>query len=249
MSKLVYVCLLLIFCLETSANEKKFSTAGYFQVNNTGRTVNSFNPGWKFLKGDMEMPVALNYNDSDWQVVNLPHGIENLPEEASGCINYQGVVWYRKKFDGQKLAKGKKHFLHFEAIMGKSEIYVNGKLLKEQFGGYLPAIIDVTSAINYEGGNVVAVKADNTNDPVVPPGKKQEVLDFTYFGGIYRDCWLISHNNVHLTDANYENVVAGGGLVISSSEVSDASAKLNVKFHLRNELKVGFKGKVELILQ
>lgn len=78
--------------------------------------------------------------------------------------------------------------------MGKSKIYVNGKLLAEHFGGYLPVVVDVTDALEFGKENPIAVWADNSNDPNYPPGKQQEVLDFTYFGGIYRDCWLIAHN-------------------------------------------------------
>lgn len=40
----------------------------------------------------------MDFDDKDWQVVHLPNGIELLPSEASGCINYQGEVWYRKHF-------------------------------------------------------------------------------------------------------------------------------------------------------
>jgi len=240
---------LLIHITGVSARNVEFSTAGFFQIENTGRTVVSFNPGWKFYKGEINNPVAINYDDSSWETVNLPHGIENLPAEASGSINYQGVVWYRKKFDGHTLQKGKRHFLYFEAIMGKSNIYLNGKLIKKQFGGYLPAIVDITDEILYDGTNIIAVMADNSNDPLVPPGKRQEVLDFTYAGGIYRDCWLISNNNVFITDANYENVIAGGGLVISCSDVSKESADVNIKFNIRNSQKKSFKGAFELILK
>ena len=67
-----------------------------------------------------------------------PHGIEYLPTEASGCVNYQGETWYRKHFTPDAALKGKKLFLHFEAIMGKSKVFVNGKQLTEHFGGYLP---------------------------------------------------------------------------------------------------------------
>ena len=88
--------------------------------------------------------------------------------------------------------------------MGKSKVFVNGKLLTEHFGGYLPVIADVTDVLDWNGDNVIAVWADNSDDPSYPPGKAQDVLDYTYFGGIYRDCWLIAHNNVFITDPNYE---------------------------------------------
>lgn len=188
------------------------------------------------------------FNDKDWTVVSLPDGIEYLPTEASGCINYQGEVWYRKHFTPDAALKGKKLFLHFEAIMGKSKVFVNGKLLTEHFGGYLPVIADVTDVLDWNGDNVIAVWADNSDDPSYPPGKAQDVLDYTYFGGIYRDCWLIAHNNVFITDPNYENEVAGGGLFVAFGKVSDALAEVQLKIHVRNATKNPFSGQVEYML-
>ena len=125
---------------------------------------------------------------------------------------------------------------------------MNGKLLTEHFGGYLPVIADVTDVLDWNGDNVIAVWADNSDDPSYPPGKAQDVLDYTYFGGIYRDCWLIAHNNVFITDPNYENEVAGGGLFVAFGKVSDALAEVQLKIHVRNATKNPFSGQVEYML-
>ena len=231
-----------------AARQPEFSTAGFFRLDNSGREVYSMNPAWRFHKGAMEGAETKEFNDKDWTVVSLPDGIEYLPTEASGCINYQGEVWYRKHFMPDAALKGKKLFLHFEAIMGKSKVFVNGKLLTEHFGGYLPVIADVTDVLDWNGGNVIAVWADNSDDPSYPPGKAQDVLDYTYFGGIYRDCWLIAHNNVFITDPNYENEVAGGGLFVAFGKVSDALAEVQLKIHVRNATKNPFSGRVEYML-
>lgn len=234
--------------LEASDNPL-FSTAGFFEIDNAGRKVYSMNPAWRFFKGPVKGAEQQNFNDQDWSVVSLPDGIEYLPTEASGCINYQGEVWYRKHFRPDQQLKGKKLFLHFEAIMGKSKIFVNGKLLKEHFGGYLPVVADITNDVNWTGDNVIAVWADNSNDPDYPPGKDQDVLDFTYFGGIYRDCWLVTHNNIYITDPNFENEVAGGGLFVAYDKVSDLSADVILKSHVRNESQTKFDGFIEFELQ
>lgn len=231
-----------------AARQPEFSTAGFFRLDNSGREVYSMNPAWRFHKGAVESAETKEFNDKDWTVVSLPDGIEYLPTEASGCINYQGEVWYRKHFTPDAALKGKKLFLHFEAIMGKSKVFVNGKLLTEHFGGYLPVIADVTDVLDWNGGNVIAVWADNSDDPSYPPGKAQDVLDYTYFGGIYRDCWLIAHNNVFITDPNYENEVAGGGLFVAFGKVSDALAEVQLKIHVRNATKNPFSGRVEYML-
>ena len=231
-----------------AARQPEFSTAGFFRLDNSGREVYSMNPAWRFHKGAVEGAEIKEFNDKDWTVVSLPDGIEYLPTEASGCINYQGEVWYRKHFTPDAALKGKKLFLHFEAIMGKSKVFVNGKLLTEHFGGYLPVIADVTDVLDWNGDNVIAVWADNSDDPSYPPGKAQDVLDYTYFGGIYRDCWLIAHNNVFITDPNYENEVAGGGLFVAFGKVSDALAEVQLKIHVRNATKNPFSGRVEYML-
>jgi beta-galactosidase len=106
----------------------------------------------------------------------------------------------------------------------------------------------VTDVLDWNGDNVIAVWADNSDDPSYPPGKAQDVLDYTYFGGIYRDCWLIAHNNVFITDPNYENEVAGGGLFVAFGKVSDALAEVQLKIHVRNATKNPFSGRVEYML-
>lgn len=250
MKRIIYsFFLLLLMSLPVLAtHQPEFSTAGFFRLENSGRDVFSMNPAWRFHKGSVAGAETKSFDDKGWTVVSLPHGIEYLPTEASGCINYQGEVWYRKHFTPDAALKGKKLFLHFEAIMGKSKVFVNGKQLAEHFGGYLPVVVDVTDAIDWTGDNVVAVMADNSDDPSYPPGKAQDVLDYTYFGGIYRDCWLVAHGKIHITDPNYENETAGGGLFVAFGKVSDAAAEIDLKIQVRNETDHTFSGIVEYTL-
>ena len=239
------ITLTLLSVSTLAAQQPEFSTAGFYSLKNTGREVYNMNVAWRFQKGDIQYANAKSFDDKEWQVVSLPHGIDYLPLEASGCINYQGIVWYRKHFTPDEALKGKKLFLHFEAIMGKCKVWVNGKLLTEHFGGFLPVIADVTEALTWGEDNVIAVMADNSNDPGYPPGKAQEVLDFSYFGGIYRDCFLIAHNNVFLTDPNYENETAGGGVFVAFDKVSEKYATVLLKAHVRNAGMSSFSGSVE----
>lgn len=236
------VCLCMAYW--ANAYEPLFSTAGFFRLPDTGREVFSMNPAWRFYKGGMEGAEACGFDDRSWQVVSLPNGIEYLPTESSGCINYQGEVWYRKHFTPAETLKGKKLFLHFEAIMGKSKIYVNGRLLAEHYGGYLPVSVDMTQVVKWGEDNVIAVWADNRDDATYAPGKPQDVLDYTYFGGIYRDCWLIAHNQVFITDPNYENQKAGGGLLVAFDRVSDTSVDILLQTHVRNDGVRSFSGRV-----
>lgn len=239
-------CCLIIFLTQQSfASQPEYSTAGFFELPNTGRTVYSMNPAWRMYKGHLEGAEQPDFNDKEWDLVSLPDGIEYVPSEASGCVNYQGEVWYRKHFIPEETWKGKQLFLHFEAIMGKAKVWINGTLVNEHYGGFLPVIANVTEYLNYEEDNVIAVWADNSNDPSYPPGKPQDMLDFTYSGGIYRDCWMIVHNNVFITDPNYENETAGGGLFVSFGHISQSQAEIRLDAHVRNSSNTYFSGKIE----
>lgn len=249
MRRRVFLLCLLAYCIMAGAVvNPEFSTAGFYQLPGSGREVFSMNPAWRFHKGGAQGAEARAFDDSQWTVVSLPHGIEYLPTEASGCMNYQGEAWYRKHFMPDGRLRGRKLFLHFEAIMGKSRIYLNGKMLGEHFGGYLPVVVDVTDFVDWTSENVISVWTDNSNDPLFPPGKPQDMLDYTYFGGIYRDCWLVAHDHTYITDSNFENLTAGGGLFVSYDNVSDASAQVKMKLHVRNERARTFAGMVEFEL-
>ncbi len=240
----VLCCLMTCITQQSFAYQPEYSTAGFFELPHTGRTVYSMNPAWRMYKGSLKGAEQPGFNDKEWNLVSLPNGIEYVPTEASGCVNYQGEVWYRKHFTPEVSWKGKQLFLHFEAIMGKSKVWINGTLVNEHFGGFLPVIANVTEYIKYGEDNVIAVWADNSNDPSYPPGKPQDQLDFTYFGGIYRDCWMIVHNNVFITDPNYENETAGGGLFVSFGQISEKSAEVRLDAHIRNLSDKSFSGKV-----
>ena len=250
--KLLFITILLIFgsfTLHSRTIVPMCSTAGYYAISGSPRQVLNMNVAWRFFKGvPTADPTSINFDDKAWDVVSLPHGLEYLPVEASGCVNYQGEVWYRKHFQCNDADKSPKTFLYFEAIMGKCKIWLNGHLLKEHFGGFLPIVIDATLELKYGKDNVLVVCADNSDDISYPPGKTQKELDYAYFGGIYRDVYLIKNNNIYITDANFVDEVAGGGLFVSTNKVSDENATISVKMHLKNEEETSFSGIINYTL-
>ena len=251
MKKNLILLLFICFCLKgfTQPFQPEFSVAGFFPVKSSGREVYSMNPSWRFHKGDVPGAEKIIFDDSNWEQVSIPHSIDLLPTEASGCINYQGICWYRKHFTPDSRLSNKKLFLYFEAIMGKTQVWINNELCTTHYGGYLPIIIDMTDKVKSGQNNVISICTDNSNNPLYPPGKPQEFLDFTYCGGIYRDCWLIAHNKVFITDDNYASEVAGGGTFVSYDNVSAKSADIHIKLQLKNEMPKNFKGKTYITLR
>ena len=225
------LALITLPCLSTPDT----SVAGLFPLENSGRQIWSFNPEWRFHLGDVKDAEKADFNDTEWEVISTPHSVKLMPAEASGCRNYQGIAWYRKSFVLPKNTGNKNVELHFEAIMGKQRIYIDGRLVKEHEGGYLPITVNLTQlGIRPGEKHIIAVMTDNSNDKTFPPGKPQYTLDFAYHGGIYRDVWLIAKNKVAITDAIEENKVAGGGIFVHYGTISQQLAEVFVNTEVRN---------------
>ena len=226
---------LALITLASTSTTPDTSIAGFFPLENSGRQVWSFNPEWRFHLGDVPNAEKADFNDTEWEVVSTPHSVKLMPAEASGCRNYQGIAWYRKSFVLPKNTGNQNVELHFEAIMGKQRIYIDGRLVKEHEGGYLPITVNLTQlGIRPGEKHIIAVMTDNSNDKTFPPGKPQYTLDFAYHGGIYRDVWLIAKNKVAITDAIEENKVAGGGIFVHYGTISQQLAEVFVNTEVRN---------------
>ena len=227
MKRTLSAALTFLVTVLTTALAQTTSVAGLFPLSNSGRVVYNFNEGWRFLLGDAKGAETTAYDDTQWEVVCAPHTARLEPSEASGGRNYQGVCWYRKHFTVPDDMTAKDITLHFEAIMGKQQVYVNGRIAAEHLGGYLPVIIDL-SKLGVKAGEkcVVAVRADNTDDKSYPPGKKQSQLDFAYHAGMYRDVWLIGRSHLRITDPIERNQVAGGGVFLHYDNISEQSADM-----------------------
>jgi len=225
-----------IYVFGQAGKSGEFSTAGFYALPNSAREVYNFNPGWRFFKGNVLGAEKTDFDDSSWELANLPHGLEVEKENASGMRNYQGPAWYRKSFKAPQGATGQKLVIYFEAVMGKSTVWVNGKKAAEHFGGYLPFAVEVSGLLNEPGkSNIIAVYADNSNDPTYPPGKPQNDLDFTYLGGIYRDVYLIKTAPVHVSITELSSTIAGGGVFVAVKDVNGSDAQIEIRTELVNE--------------
>lgn len=77
---LSYLIALLLFPLYEmqAAYQPEFSTAGFYELANSGREVYSMNPAWRFHKGTATGAETTDFNDQDWKVVSLPDGALNM---------------------------------------------------------------------------------------------------------------------------------------------------------------------------
>lgn len=198
--------------------------------------IENFNNNWEFVK-DIDSKIDSSFFSKSsalmWEDVSIPHTAQIEPLVIKGK-QWQGICYYRKFFTIQKADENKHLTLKFEGAMQVAEIYLNGQLLKTNYGGYLPFTVDLSGRLEPGKENCLLVKLDNMDNPQVPPGKPLATLDFNYYGGIYRNVWLISENKLHITNAVDAGKIASGGIFIRFSEVSEQLAKIRIDVDVEN---------------
>ncbi|ULT54866.1 glycoside hydrolase family 2 protein [Neobacillus drentensis] len=189
------------------------------------RRVINLNNNWKFIRQDEGQAMNRNWNDEDWEVVNVPH-TWNAIDGANGLNYYKGACWYRKEIFIDSLANGNKVFIEFNGSNSITDVYVNGQYIGQHKGGYSTFRFDITEAVKYGSKNILSVKVDNTVVDDVYPQK----ADFTFYGGIYRDVNIIIANPVHFDLMDYGST----GVYMIQEEVNHEKASLNIKAGLVN---------------
>lgn len=170
----------------------------------------------------------------NWEKINLPH--TPFVEPLVMLHQWQGICYYRKILNVSKKEIDKQLWLEFEGAMHLADVWVNGQHLIQHSGGYTPFVVDVTGMLHADRGNEILVRLDNRNNPLIPPGKPLETLDFCYYGGLYRDVNLIVKHPVHITHPIMANEVAGGGIFVTYPYVSKQEAEIKVKTQVSNKV-------------
>lgn len=186
------------------------------------------NQNWRFCLGG-------EWKEEKVEKVCLPHPVTVTPANSSGGRNYQGKCIYKKTVFIPEEWRGKKLILEFEGLMGVSDLFINGRAVASHYCGYTPFVIDLSDEMNFGADNELTVHLDNSDNPEVPPGKPQSVMDFTYEGGIYREAKLDVCEPLYITHPLLANEVAGGGIFVHYENVSHESAEVYVKVHTKNE--------------
>ena len=176
------------------------------------RTRYTFEKGWKFIRSDHTDFSQLDYDDSRWQSVTVPHdwavygpfsiqndrqkvaitqdGQKEAMEHAgrTGGLPFVGVGWYRLDFEVPAFDRSKKATLVFDGAMSHARVYINGKEAGYWPYGYNTFYLDVTPYLNAGGKNIMAVRLEN------------DVESSRWYpgAGLYRNVHLIVNEDVHI---------------------------------------------------
>ena len=186
-----------------------------------GRVDISLDSGWKFIQQDVSGAQMVNFNDSSWTNVTVPH-VWDIPDGQSypPANFYQGPSWYRSHFTPAMTYTNNHFFLKFDGASLVADVYLNGIYLGEHDGGFAAFVFDITPYVNVGGDNVLAVRVNNAVNTNVPP----LAADFTFWGGLYRDVHLLVTAPVQISPLDY----GSPGVFLTPTNVSTASANLQV---------------------
>jgi len=180
-------------------------------------------------------------NRAEWEQVDLPH--TPAVEPLTILHQWQGICYYRKQLAVTAEEAAGLLWLEFEGAMQLADVWVNGNHLFQHAGGYTPFIIDVTGILKAGSDNEILVRLDNRDNPLIPPGKPLDALDFCYYGGIYRDVNLIAKPRLHITNPILTGE-ASGGIFVTYPQVAADKATVNVKTEVNNSTPAGVESTV-----
>jgi beta-galactosidase len=221
MRYLLYICIIITICGCSEKNRPET------------RTVITLKKGWKFQKGEHPEAVNINYNDTEWPTVNVPHDwaiygpfdkeidkqevaiVQNFEAVATektgrtGALPYIGEGWYRNTFSLPDLDDNKKVIIQFDGAMSEPEVFINGQKVGEWKYGYAFFYFDITDYVKPEN-NLITVKLNN----------RGESSRWYPGAGLYR--------NVRLIVKNKESI-DHWGTFITTPVITQELAKVNVK--------------------
>ena len=188
------------------------------------RVTSSFDQDWRFLRGDIAGAEKIDFDDSNWRKVDVPHdwSIEGPVEETNptgpgGGFMPSGVSWYRKHFALESGAENRLLFIEFDGVMENSDVWINGVHLGNRPYGYVSFSYELTKYLQAGKDNVVTVRTDSSKQPA----------SRWYTGaGIYRHVRLVTKSKVHATQ---------WGTFVSTPQVNSLGAVVHVATEVINQ--------------
>jgi beta-galactosidase len=208
--------------------------------NSFAQTINKELNVWKFSKGENPSASLIDFDDSHWESVTVPHDwaisgpfdkevdkqvvkIEQNNEKVAtektgrtGALPFIGVGWYRTTLDLSEFTNDKQVLIAFDGAMSHAEVFVNGVKVGNRPYGYSYFYFDISNYIQSGKKNVIAVRLEN-----------QPFSSRWYPGaGLYRKVKVIIKNQVSFKH---------WGHFVSTPFISENLAKVTIRSQVQGE--------------
>lgn len=185
------------------------------------RKIICINEDWKFIKENIGVE---HISEAATEKIDIPHTWNAKDGQDGGNDYYRGTCWYTKEFERPEMVDNGEAWLEFRGVAMIAEVYLNGQKLARHEGGYSTFRVNITDALQQK--NQLIVSADNSKNDKVYPQK----ADFTFYGGIYRDVYLITVPSSHF-DLSY----SGAPGIKVTPEVKGDAAEVKVETWIQGE--------------
>ena len=160
---------------------------------NNGLPETSFFGGFPQNKTQITGMELIEYNFESASKLNIP-GAWNAQDER--LFFYQGPVWLYKKINLSPPVDNLTH-IYFEGSNFRTKVFINGQVVGEFKGGYVPFNFEITEYIK-EGENIILVQTDNSLDSTTVPTNK---TDWWPWGGLIGDVYLVETPKAFIQNA------------------------------------------------
>lgn len=155
---------------------------------------------WQFLKNEEKEAWRKDFNDSDWEKIQVPHDwgvaypFERHYSSGTGYLT-GGIGWYRTKLSLKELGayQNKVIKVHFEGVYKRSRVWVNGYHMGMKESGYASFYYDITDLLRFAPDDelVISVRVE-----------REDLADSRWYNGngINRPVSIEIHESVYIDD-------------------------------------------------
>ena len=171
--------------------------------------------GWDNVK--IRIPSPWNANSFAREQGPDHYDFPSYPKEWENVE----MGWLRKEVDVPSSWTGKQIKLHFEAVAGFAEVYVNGKKVAENFDIFLPFDADITDAVTpgQKAEVLVGVRSYTLFDKREKGGVGRRLLPAgsmwgIHIAGIWQDVFMVALPKVNIENVYIRPNVSKGELTL-----------------------------------
>jgi len=186
----------------------------------------------KWSESRIKIPSPWNINSFGYRDLEGPDH-RNYPSYPKEWEQVK-MAWMRKNVAIPENWKGQQIKLHFEAVAGYSEVYVNKKRLGENFDLFLPFSFDITDEV-IPGQTVeilVGVRSQSLFEDnstvgrrIVPAGS----MWGSHINGIWQDVYLLALPKVNIEDVYIKPLVSKNTLEIEVTLQNKTAQKADIQ--------------------
>ena len=159
------------------------------------RITKSLNFDWYFTPDFKEGYLENDFDFLNLLPIDIPHTMKELPQSYFNEKETQFIGTYFKEIEISKASLGNNLFLQFKGVMNVATVFLNGKEVFINEGGYTPFKFQINDYL-IEGKNILKVIVDGSEISDIPPFGN--LVDYLPYSGIYREVFLVELPKIYL---------------------------------------------------